>query len=336
MTFWKWSRTASANATADSTCPFPEGMAPSAVNDGVRGLMAAAAKYRDDISGALYTSGTSSALALASYQGMVSPVSDGQGIAFFMNTPTNVQGVTLNVDGTGAFPIQTQAGGILPLPAGVLIQGGIYRVRYSTNPVSMWVLDSFFNPIYSVPIGGFLPYLSTTPPNSSFVLPFGQPINRSTYATLFAMIGTTFGVGDGSTTFNIPDLRGRAIFGLDNMGGAAAGRVTGASGISGTVIGATGGVEAVVLSTAQMPSHAHGGVTGSMNRNNPHSHTFVQDSYAGGPGDSAFAPVAKSTFTANTGIADINHEHGIAAEGGNQAHSNMPPSIILPVLLRVI
>jgi hypothetical protein len=59
MTFWKWSQTASTNGTADSTCPFPEGMAPSPVNDGVRGAMAALAKYRDDIGGLTATAGTS-------------------------------------------------------------------------------------------------------------------------------------------------------------------------------------------------------------------------------------------------------------------------------------
>jgi microcystin-dependent protein len=77
-----------------------------------------------------------------------------------------------------------------------------------------------------IPIGGLLTYIGVSAPNSAFVLPFGQAISRTTYATLFALTGTTFGPGDGSTTFNVPDLRGRAVCGQDNMGGSAAERIT--------------------------------------------------------------------------------------------------------------
>src|SRR6185437_8402258 len=98
---------------------------------------------------------------------------------------------------------------------------------------------------------------------SGWLLCFGQAISRTTYAALFAAIGTSFGAGDGSTTFNIPDLRGRAAFGLDNMGGSAAGRITSAgSGIAGTTLGATGGDEHMQAhghtATVTDPGHAHG------------------------------------------------------------------------------
>ena len=53
-----WSQTANSNATADSNVGMQEGMAPSAVNDGIRALMASAAKYRDDIAGAILTGGS--------------------------------------------------------------------------------------------------------------------------------------------------------------------------------------------------------------------------------------------------------------------------------------
>ena len=55
MPLYRWSQTAASNATADPTCPMPEGMAASAINDGVRGAMAALARYRDDIAGAIVT-----------------------------------------------------------------------------------------------------------------------------------------------------------------------------------------------------------------------------------------------------------------------------------------
>jgi hypothetical protein len=64
---------------------------------------------------------------------------------------------------------------------------------------------------------------------SAFVLPFGQAISRTAYATLFSLVGTIYGSGDGSTIFNIPDLRGRASLasttweGLQLRGSAAIG-----------------------------------------------------------------------------------------------------------------
>lgn len=74
----------------------------------------------------------------------------------------------------------------------------------------------------------------------------GSAVSRTTYAALYAVIGTTYGVGDGSTTFNLPDARGRTIVGTDNMGGSAANRLDWAN-----TMGATGG--------AQFPSLASGG-----------------------------------------------------------------------------
>ena len=83
--------------------------------------------------------------------------------------------------------------------------------------------------------------LAVTVP-AGWMLCYGQAISRAAYAALFTVLGTTWGAGDGSTTFNLPDFRGRALFGLDNMGGTAAGRITsGVSGISGATLGATGG-----------------------------------------------------------------------------------------------
>jgi hypothetical protein len=57
MTFWKWSRTAANNATADGSINWAEGQVPSTVNDSARAMMAAASKYRDDVGGAIATAG---------------------------------------------------------------------------------------------------------------------------------------------------------------------------------------------------------------------------------------------------------------------------------------
>ena len=69
MSFWKWSRTdPSSNATADSSINWAESQAPSTVNNSARAMMTAAAKFRDDISGAIATGGSSTAFTLTSFQ----------------------------------------------------------------------------------------------------------------------------------------------------------------------------------------------------------------------------------------------------------------------------
>ena len=69
-----------------------------------------------------------------------------------------------------------------------------------------------------IPAGSIMPYVGTTAP-SGWLLCDGSLVNRSTYTKLFASIGTAFGIGDGSTTFNLPDLRGRFMRGVDGSAG---------------------------------------------------------------------------------------------------------------------
>lgn len=112
--------------------------------------------------------------------------------------------------------------------------------------------------VTGVPSGSVMPYAGSSAP-TDWLLCSGAAVSRTTYASLFAVIGTTYGSGDGSTTFNLPDLRGRAVAGVDNMGGTAANRITsGGSGITGTTLGAAGGSQTFTISTNEMPSHNHG------------------------------------------------------------------------------
>ena len=113
--------------------------------------------------------------------------------------------------------------------------------------------------VVTVPSGIIMPFAGTTAP-SSYLMCFGQAVSRTTYSALFAAIGTTYGSGDGSTTFNLPDLRGRVIAGQDDMGGTSANRLT--SPINGDTLGAAGGSESHTLTTNEMPSHTH---TGNVN-----------------------------------------------------------------------
>lgn len=114
------------------------------------------------------------------------------------------------------------------------------------------------------PVGTIEPALRTTAPVGALPLQ-GQILNRADYPDLWtwaqsvgAATGGLFTTGNGTTTFGLPDLRGRTLVGLGTLGADT------------YTLGATGGVSSVTLTAAQMPSHAHTATTGS----NSHAHTL--------------------------------------------------------------
>ncbi len=332
MPFYNWSTTPANNATSDATCPFPEGMSPSAVNDGVRAAMARLREFGNDIAGAILTTGSATAYSVVSFEDFISlGALGGQAIAFTPHT-TCAATVTLNVDGLGAKPLRSSPG--VELAAGTLIQGTPYVATYNAADGAFY-LHSFYGNPYNIPVGGMMPFLSTTAPNPSFVLPYGQAISRTAYATLFALVGTTFGPGDGSTTFNVPDLRGRFLAGLDTMGGSGANRITAAAGgIDGTTIGANGGGQTVTLTRANLPN-ANVAVTIS---DPGHAHGSIPEVNASGSNGSG-GPIGiwdrnyTGSAAALTGISASFNLNGNVMQAAVQ---NLPPAIVVPWILRVI
>lgn len=191
------------------------------------------------------------------------------------------------------------------------------------------------------PAGTILDYAGSTAPEG-YLLCYGQAVSRSTYSTLFTAIGTTYGVGDGSSTFNLPDLRGRAVFGKDNMGGSAASRITDAvSSVDGTTLGDTGGAQSHTLTTAQLPAHYH-----DVYLNDPgHSHGGDTNSstYTAGSGGATVA-VGGAAIPSNTtgitvrsasgggGTANRTHTSGSTMDG--DAHPILNPAIILNKIIK--
>lgn len=321
-----WSRTAASNSTADSAVNWAEGQAPSSVNDSARAMMASLAGYRDDIAGAIVTGGTSTAYTVTSYQVFSSLATMANQVIAFTPHTTNGATVTLNVDSLGAKPLRSSTG--VELVAGVLVAGTPYTALYN-NSDAVWYLHNFHVNPYTVPIGGAMPYFGTTAPNSAFVFPYGQAISRTTYSALFTLLSTTFGVGDGSTTFNIPDIRGRVIAGKDDMGGSSANRLTDADdGLNGDTLGDTGGGETQVLVTGNLPAYTPAGsvsttLSGGNNATLWYSGAGV---YAIGSGSvgSANTTTASSTFT------------GTAQGGTSTAFGVIQPTIIGNYIMRVI
>ncbi len=161
MAFWKWSRTASSNATADNTVNWAEGMAPSAVNDSARAMMARLAEWRDDVSGTITTAGSSTAYTVASNQGFDNLADLNGAMIAFVPHATNGATVTLNVDGLGAKPLRL--GPSLELQSGILIQGTPYAVSYNNADGAFYLQGGFANP-YGIPLGGMMPYIGSSAP----------------------------------------------------------------------------------------------------------------------------------------------------------------------------
>lgn len=128
----------------------------------------------------------------------------------------------------------------------------------------------------------------------------GAAVSRTTYAALFAAIGTTWGAGDGSTTFNLPNQARRTIVGRGGSGTATLA----------STVGSTGGSETHTLVTAEIPSHAH-------------SYLIPQPSGVGSSPNSINAGTPGGTQ--NTG-----------STGGDGAHNNMQPSMVMMMMIRAI
>lgn len=176
-----------------------------------------------------------------------------------------------------------------------------------------------------VPVGAGMDFWGTTAP-AGWIFAYGQALSRTTYAALFDKFGTTFGPGNGTTTFNVPDKRGRSSFGKDDMGGTSANRITNQSGgWEGDTLGAAGGAQTHSLTSAENGPHDHSGTAVAVG---DHAHsvnasgTNAQVSTAQ---QNVTVPVASNNNTGNAGAHG--HTLSINSSGSGSAHNNLPPGI---------
>lgn len=327
LPFYNWSRTAASNATADSTVNWAEGQAPSSVNDSGRAMMASTAAFRDDIAGAIATGGTSTAYTVTSYQVFDDLASlNGQMIAFTPHA-TNGATVTLNVDGLGAKPLRSSPD--VELPAGVLVLGSPYIALYNSSDAVFYLHGYYINP-YSIPIAGGIDFWGTTAPNSSFAFPAGQAISRTTYSALFTIMGTTYGTGDGSTTFNLPDKTER----VSVMKASSASRLTSTYfGGDSTAMGAVGGSESNTLTLAKLPTGITSSGTNAISVTSTRSDVMVSTS-----GNLWPTPAVTGGPVNSSGIVSEGNNN-ISVTSNNtsgQAHANVQPTIVCNYIIRII
>jgi len=219
---------------------------------------------------------------------------------------------------TGLLVFQTDA------PAGFYYYTGTAWISLSTSE-------------NAVPAGTIMPYAGSSAP-TGWALCDGSAISRTTYSTLFAIVSTTYGSGDGSTTFALPDLRGRTVFGKDNMGGTTASRLTSSGGITGTTLGATGGAQTKSLSTGEMPSHSHTYKDAYFAENHNTSGAVGGNSRygtsAGTDNDNSF--YFRTGSNGNTGNAsDAATDISTSSTGSGTAFALVNPGIVLNYIIKL-
>jgi microcystin-dependent protein len=177
-----------------------------------------------------------------------------------------------------------------------------------------------------VPIGSVLPFAGVSPPNGWFICD-GSAVSRTTYASLFAQLGTYWGTGDNVSTFNIPNLINRVPVGYG--AGAQFG------------FGTYGGEVNHTLSGAEMPNHAHS-ITDQLHGHSDSGHTHQRAAVFVGAGSTIASGNGWGLGTAagGTGYAaisnaysNINHTEAI---GGNATHNNMQPYGVLFFIIKAV
>ena len=150
-----------------------------------------------------------------------------------------------------------------------------------------------------IPVGALMPYAGATAPDG-WLLCNGQTPSRTTYANLFAVLGTTYGAGDGST-FGLPDPMGRAIIGVGS-----------GSGLTARTLAAKSGAETVVIGSANLPTHQH--------TLSAHTHTLGNHTHGLGSHTHSLSAhthaLGDHTHNANHG-----HTNSVGNASGDHAHN---------------
>lgn len=268
---------------------------------------------------------------------------------------SNTANATLTINALAATPIRLQSG--VEVPTNGLAAGEIYEFTFSSAanefialkaPDVARRLTALEGALVgnSFAIGMIMDYITGGAP-AGWLVCNGQLVSRTTYSALFALIGTTYNAGNGSTTFGVPDLRGLVLAGSDVMGATAKGRLTGFD------VGTVGGTQSVALTVAQMPTHDHGYTdpghihpitepSGGIGHHHTQTQYTANLSASFGPGSgqavTSITAVNANTGDSVTGITIGNAQIGISigTNGGGLTHTNIQPTMGVTKIIRAL
>lgn len=222
--------------------------------------------------------------------------------------------------------------------SGIIVGNNLILTRYDSTQVDAGNVrgpQGIQGPIgaTTIPAGAIMMWTTLTPP-AGWLLANGIAVSRTTYSVLFTAIGTSYGTGDGSTTFNIPNLTARVPVGYD------------ASTIDFNAVGKTGGEAKHILLPNEMPSHNHAidppnTVTDTQGN---HQHTSVDGGNIVTTAATNFAGLSvsaggnpSSPYTSFAG----NHAHNLdipsfnsGTAGSSLSHNNLQPYLTLPFIVK--
>lgn len=196
-----------------------------------------------------------------------------------------------------------------------------------------------------LPSGVLMPFAGSSAPGGWLICD-GAPVSRSTYSALFTAISTTYGTGDGSTTFNLPDTRSRSLMGAStavNAGAPALGTDTRGQNLATRALGAKLGEQQHALTAAESgsPAHAHtASDSGHQHQVGPNSdyYNYSYDGDAAGKGGIAAGRLASgiggtfpSTVSGNANIT-VNNSTAVAA---SSAHDVIHPVIVVNHIIKI-
>ncbi len=197
----------------------------------------------------------------------------------------------------GSLPGDSIADGALP--GTKITTGTLPSIALVDNSIT----NTQLSPIVQIPIGIIMDWGGVGAAPAGWIKANGTAISRTTYALLFAVYGIIYGAGDGTTTFNTPDLRGRSTFGIDSASGApTGGRIVTAP----VTTGGTGGEEKHTLTVPETPPHTHG---------------YKKSTYS----TSVLSPGGVSSVVLSDDITDVT--------GGGLSHNNMPPYMLIQKII---
>ena len=339
----KWSSSASGNSTiagGANTINFAEGQSPGSVNNSAREMMAQIRSiYDPDEWGWVESSATVSVASqtvfklpgnqtaawTANRRWRLKSGSSTRYGTVVSSSFTSETTITVTVD-SGSLSASHSLAALSVVSADHVPRSYITSASVSAA-ISSFITSASVSTAISVamPVGAVMPYAGASAP-TGWLLCYGQAVSRTTYAALFAAISTTYGTGDGTTTFNLPDLRGRVIAGQDDMGGSSANRLTNQTGgLDGDTLGATGGAETHTLTEAQMPLHGH-----AFRASYASAGTASSDTTGG----FITRTTSASTEAAYTGTPSNTQGQQIGGTGGGGAHNNVQPTIILNYIIK--